>query len=79
MKHPEKHRRKEQFLRLPAILSRVQRRQAAMRLHPLAIGLAVKKRMVAVFFRASHMIPKAQLSADAIEVPNTDVDVELFL
>ena len=79
MKHPEKHRRKEPFLRLPAILSHVQRRQVAMRLPPLAIGLAVKKRMVAVFFRASHMILKAQLSADAIEVSNTDMDAKLFL
>ncbi len=50
-----------------------------MRLHLLAIGLAVKKRTFVVFFRAAHVIPNAQLSADTIEVPNTDLDAELLL
>src|SRR3989442_11186307 len=34
---------------------------------------------ILVFFRAPPVILNAQLTTDAIEVPNTDVDVELFL
>ena len=79
MSQLEEHRRKEQFLRLPAIRSRVQRRPAVRHQHPLAIELPVEERVVAVFFLTPDTIPHTPLGTDAIEMSKTDRDTELFL
>ena len=77
---PGEHSKTEQFLRLLANQMCSQRRRGAKLLRLLAIGGQEEKRPFAVFFfRAPPVILNAQLTTDAIEVPNTDVDVELFL
>ncbi len=79
MNHLEAYKKQVLFLTLAVNLFLVQRRQEGVRPLPLATGLPLEKRAFAVFFRASYVIPNAQLGADAIEVPKTDVDAELLL
>ena|SRR2546421_5900136 len=76
---PGEHSKTEQFLRLLANQMCSQRRRGAKLLRLLAIGVKAGEETVCCFFRAPPMILNAQLTTDAIEVPNTDVDVELFL
>ena len=74
-----KRRKTEPSLRLPAALFRVQRQRGAKRQRLPATEVQKEKRPFATFFRASPVILNAQLATDAIEMPNTDVDAELFL